>query len=218
MQTHYSYTLLFVDDEVGILNGLRRVFRREDYRLLLATSGQEALELLRENDVSVIVSDQRMPGMSGAQLMAQSIHIAPHAVRILLTGYSDIDDAVRSINEGQIFRYLSKPWDDIELKHCILQALVFHDLSRQREGIIDDLKHVIAQLKKENASLLAGHASAGSHSGDQLEALRAENEQLRGLISQRDALLHGWKEQLDDALSQLRDPKQVHYSQKTERT
>ncbi len=214
MQTHYAYTLLFVDDEVGILNGLRRVFRREDYRLLLATSGQEALEVLRENDVSVIVSDQRMPGMSGAQLMAQSIHIAPHAVRILLTGYSDIDDAVRSINEGQIFRYLSKPWDDMELKHCILQALVFHDLSRQREGIIDDLKRTIAQLKKENANLLAERAPTSAHTGDHLAALRAENEQLRSLISQRDALLHSWKKQLDDALSQLRTPQQTHYSQK----
>ena len=108
---HYQYTLLFVDDEKSILNSLRRTFRNENYKILLASSGAEALEILKTNEVSIIISDHRMPGMTGAQFLAQSKFEAPHAIRILLTGYSDIDDAVQSINEGQIFRYLNKPWD-----------------------------------------------------------------------------------------------------------
>ena len=101
---HYQYTLLFVDDEKSILNSLRHTFRNENYKILLASSGAEALEILKTNEVSIIISDQRMPGMTGAQFLAQSKFEAPHAIRILLTGYSDIDDEVQSINEGQIFR------------------------------------------------------------------------------------------------------------------
>jgi response regulator RpfG family c-di-GMP phosphodiesterase len=200
----HSYTLLFVDDEIGILNSLRRLFRHDGYRILLATNAQEALSLLKDNAVSVIVSDQRMPEMSGAELLAQSIHITPHAIRILLTGYSDIEDVVHSINEGQIFRYLNKPWNDTELRHTILQALVFHDLSRRKEGLIYDLKNTIAQLQKQNAALLAHNPERNSDAALQaLQALQAENDNLRRMVAQRDALLHSWRRQLDDALTQL---------------
>ena len=101
--TNYQYTLLFVDDEKSILNSLHRTFRNDDYKILLANSGPECLQVHKDNDVSIIISDQRMLGMTSAQFLAQSKFEAPHAIRILLTGYSDIEESMQSINEGPGF-------------------------------------------------------------------------------------------------------------------
>ena len=192
MSESHQYTLLFVDDERNILSALRRIFRNDGYLILTAESGVEALKLLEEHDVSVIVSDQRMPHMNGAQLLTESKLIAPHAIRILLTGYSDIDDAVKSINDGQIFRYLTKPWDDRELKFAILQALVYHDLSRRSESLVDDLKN-----KNEDLLQQLEQARAQQTGGGAINQLKEENARLRKGLKQRDQLLLTWQKQLN---------------------
>ena len=89
-----------------------------------------------------------MPGMTGSQFLAQSKFAAQHAIRILRSEYSDIEDAVESINEGQIFHYLNKPWDEIDHKYTIIQALVFHDLSRRNEISANNLKGKIQNLQR----------------------------------------------------------------------
>ena len=104
--TGRKYTLLFVDDERRVLTSMRAMFRRE-YQVLLANSGLEALALLREHKVDVIVSDQRMPGMTGIEVLKQVKVLAPNAMRILLTGYADLQAIEASINEGEVFRYLT---------------------------------------------------------------------------------------------------------------
>ncbi len=200
--TNYQYTLLFVDDEKSILNSLHRTFRNDDYKILLANSGLEGLQVLKENDVSIIISDQRMPGMTGAQFLAQSKFEAPHAIRILLTGYSDIEDAMQSINEGQIFRYLNKPWDDIDLKHAVLQALVFHDLSRRNEAIADDLKNQNQNLRNQLTDLKLATPTAND-STEARHRLETENAQLRKALSQRDELLRTWQKHLDQVLGPI---------------
>ncbi|MFT5781039.1 MAG: DNA-binding NtrC family response regulator [Pseudomonas sp.] len=113
--------ILFVDDEERILRSLALQFRRE-YEVLTESDPRRALERLKTESVHVLVSDQRMPGMSGAELLAAAQQIAPQTLRILLTGYSDLDAAVDALNNGGIFRYLTKPWDAQEMAFTLRQA------------------------------------------------------------------------------------------------
>ncbi len=113
--------ILFVDDEERILRSLRMQFRLS-YEVFTETSAQRALELLHRQPVDVIVSDQRMPEMNGAEFLARASEIRPHSLRILLTGYSDLDAAIDALNNGGIFRYLTKPWDPREMAHALRQA------------------------------------------------------------------------------------------------
>ena len=113
--------LLFVDDEERILNALRSVFRT-NYQVLTATNGAEALELVRKFHPHVVVSDQRMPEMTGVELLRQVKEAAPATVRLLLTGYSDLAAIVGSVNEGEVFRFVSKPWDNQEIQGIIGEA------------------------------------------------------------------------------------------------
>ncbi len=113
--------VLFVDDEERILNGLRALFR-DQYHVFTAENGEAALEIIRRFKVHVVVSDQRMPGMTGVELLRKAKEIAPATVRILLTGYSDLAAMVGSINEGEVFRFVKKPWDNDELVRTLAEA------------------------------------------------------------------------------------------------
>jgi DNA-binding NtrC family response regulator len=113
--------ILFVDDEERILTALRSVFRA-NYQVLTATSGSQALELARKFQPHVVVSDQRMPEMTGVELLRQIKEAAPATVRLLLTGYSDLAAIVGSVNEGEVFRFVSKPWDNDEIQGIIGEA------------------------------------------------------------------------------------------------
>jgi eukaryotic-like serine/threonine-protein kinase len=113
--------LLFVDDDERILNAVRVLFR-QDYEVVTAAGGEAALEALRQGAFHVIVSDQRMPGVTGVELLRQARALAPNAVRILLTGYTDLAALVGSINQGEIFKFVMKPWDNEELKKAVGEA------------------------------------------------------------------------------------------------
>ncbi len=115
-------TLLFVDDESRILRTMDMAFRR-DYRVLTTTDGHEALEILHREQVEVIVSDQRMPLMTGVEVLREASRISPASVRILLTGYAELASIVGSINEGEIFRYVQKPWHLNELRETFDEAV-----------------------------------------------------------------------------------------------
>jgi len=114
--------LLVVDDEPNILSALRRLLRRENYRVLTASSGAEALEILAKEPVRVIVSDQRMPEMSGIELLSRVKGLYPDTVRIILSGYSELRTVTDAINEGAVWKYLTKPWDDESIKEEIRHA------------------------------------------------------------------------------------------------
>jgi response regulator RpfG family c-di-GMP phosphodiesterase len=113
--------LLFVDDEERILNALRSVFRNQ-YNVFTASSGPEAMEFLKRFRPHVVISDQRMPEMTGVEFLRQVKDFAPQTVRILLTGYSDLASIVGSINDGEVFRFISKPWDNAEIQKTIGEA------------------------------------------------------------------------------------------------
>ena len=105
-----KHTILCVDDETDNVDALERLFRRK-YNVLKATSGAAALKIMEDEKVSLIVTDQRMPGMTGVEFLAKSMKLQADPVRILLTGYTDIESVISAINSGQIYRYVTKPWD-----------------------------------------------------------------------------------------------------------
>lgn len=115
-------TILFVDDESRVLTSMRAMFRRQ-YRVLTADSGAKALALLASEQVDVVVSDQRMPEMTGVQMLARIKQLAPRVMRILLTGYADLDAIEASINEGEVFRYLMKPCPPAQLREAVELAI-----------------------------------------------------------------------------------------------
>lgn len=115
-------TLLFVDDEERILRSLRMMFAQQ-YTVRTTTSGHEALDILRREHIHTLVSDQRMPIMPGVELLRQAREVSPNTMRLLLTGYSDLDAVTGSINEGEIYRYITKPWNPDEIRQTIGTAV-----------------------------------------------------------------------------------------------
>ena len=115
MDKKYEHVIMLVDDEQSILKALKRLFRSKGYpRVLTADSGPEGLEKLKETkgQVSLIISDQRMPEMTGAQFLAQAKELFPDAIRIILTGYTEVDSITEAINKGHIYKFFLKPWND----------------------------------------------------------------------------------------------------------
>jgi FixJ family two-component response regulator len=149
------HTILIVDDEPNILSALRRLLARENLRVLTATSGAKGLELLRQEGgaVALIISDQRMPQMIGAEFLAQACQVAPYARRMMLTGYSDLGSAVKAINQGGIHFYLPKPWEDDQLKAAVRQLLAQFELEETNRCLTAKLLDKTAQLEQLNAQL-----------------------------------------------------------------
>lgn len=151
--TERAPVLLLVDDEPSILASLRRLLRSEGYVLHTADSGAAALEVLQREPVDVVLSDMRMPGMSGAQLLEQVRQRWPTTMRLLLTGYADINATVEAINRGEIYRYLNKPWDDQELKVVLRDALHVQALRRDNERLLALTQEQNESLRTLNGSL-----------------------------------------------------------------
>lgn len=146
-------TVLLVDDEESILNSLRRLLRSQPYEILLADSGAKALEILKERPVDLVMTDARMPNMDGATLLAQIRKLYPSTLRILLTGYADVDMMTKAINEGGLYRYLSKPWNDDELVQALRQALAHQHSESERQRLEALNREQNQQLKTLNATL-----------------------------------------------------------------
>ena len=118
----YERTLLFVDDEKNLLATMRRITRNKDYCVHVATTAEEAFEVLATNEVGVILCDQRMPGMSGTEFLARVKHLHPASVRMVLSGYTDLQSVTDAVNHGEIFKFLTKPWDEGELFQALTDA------------------------------------------------------------------------------------------------
>lgn len=130
VDTEVRPKILFVDDEERIVRHLKMIFRRK-YDVRTATSGEEALEILRGTHIHVLVSDQRMPHMTGIQLLSKAREISPNTMRLLLTGYSDLVSIIGAVNEGEVYKFLNKPWNQDEITaviaECVEHALVIAD-------------------------------------------------------------------------------------------
>jgi response regulator RpfG family c-di-GMP phosphodiesterase len=146
-----KHKLLLVDDEQGILDALTRLLFEEDYEIETATSGKDALQKMSTTTFSLIISDQRMPEMTGAQFLQKARELHSDTIRIMLTGYTDIKDAVDAINQGGIYRYINKPWNDDELKLVVKQALKHYNLieeNRQLHTLIKDQNEALKEINK----------------------------------------------------------------------
>jgi len=151
-------TLLLVDDEENILSSLRRLLRRDGYTILTATGGQMALELLATHPVDVIISDQRMPGMTGVEFLRKAKDMHPDSVRLMLSGYSDLQSVTDAINEGAIYKFLSKPWDDSMLRANIEEAFrrkLLADENRRLSGALKDANEALARINAQLQEVLA---------------------------------------------------------------
>lgn len=148
MAIKYRHTILLVDDEVSILKSLNRLLRKKDLHILTANDGVEGLDLLKkaEKPVSLIVSDQRMPKMTGVEFLEKAKEIFPDAIRFLLTGYSDVADIIDAVNRGEIHRYVSKPWNDDDLVLQVCQSL------EQYELVLEN-RRLLAVTRKQNRQL-----------------------------------------------------------------
>ncbi len=140
--------ILCVDDEIDNLDALERLFRQK-FRVLKAQSGQEALEVLKKTSeaVSIILTDQRMPGMSGVELLEKTLSSHPETVRMLLTGYTDLDSVISAVNQGQIFRYLTKPWDPNDLLNSVNHAAERFNLAQQLAEKNKALEQALRELQ-----------------------------------------------------------------------
>jgi len=148
-----DHTILFVDDEVNILKALRRLTRHEPWTVLCASRGVEALETLDKSPAQVVVSDQRMPEMSGVDLLQAVRDRHPDVVRMMLTGYTEMNVAVDAINRGEIYRLITKPWNDEELKATIRQAFDHYDLKREIKRLNQVTREQNFKLQDMNRNL-----------------------------------------------------------------
>ncbi|MFT8340969.1 MAG: ATP-binding protein [Clostridium beijerinckii] len=151
-----KYTILLIDDELANLEALTRLLE-EEYDVIKAENGFEALNILKDEScskkINLIISDQRMPGMTGVELLKQTISIVPNAIRIILTGFMDVKDIIDSINEGHIYKFLLKPLEADELLISVKRALETYELKMKNIKLIDELKQTNKKLKKSEVYL-----------------------------------------------------------------
>ena len=155
--------VLLVDDEESVRNALRRVLEREGYSITSVGHPTKALEVLAREPVDVLITDERMPGMTGMELLTLVRDRYPDTLRIILTGHADLGVAIKAINQGEIYRFLTKPWDDVELKVTLFLAVERLRLERVNQRLVDVLRtqqQVLTKLSREHPALATALADA----------------------------------------------------------
>jgi len=142
-----DFRILYVDDEEQNLISFKATLRRE-YTIFTALSGEEGLDIVRNNEIHLIITDQRMPGMTGVQFLEKVVPEYPDTIRMILTGFSDIEVVIEAINSGRVFRYITKPWDEKELKLIIENAKRFWDLQMYNKELLRNLQLKVEEQEK----------------------------------------------------------------------
>jgi response regulator RpfG family c-di-GMP phosphodiesterase len=153
------HNILVVDDEVPNLRLLRRVLS-PDHEIFEADSGAAALKLLESENISLIITDQRMPSMTGVQLLEQSLLINPDVIKILLTGYTDVQALIDAINAGNVYKYIPKPWDAEELKLTVRRALEAYELKENNDRLLVELSQALSDLESVSVGTIRALADA----------------------------------------------------------
>jgi len=174
--------LLLLDDEQDILNALKRLLRR-DYNIVTFNDGHDALAYLEENPIDMIMSDMRMPEMDGAAFLTKSRDIQPNAIRLLLTGYSDMDSTIKAINDGGVYTYIGKPWDNQDLKLTLSKACDHYLLKKEA-------KQLNEQITKANEELAQFNQSLELKVQQRTAALQASKQKLHGALNTQKDLLY----------------------------
>ena len=147
-----KHTLLVVDDEMDVCDSVYDLLRLE-FRVLKARSAEEGLRLMRENEVHIIMTDQRMPKVTGVELLRSIRAGHPQAIRMLFTGYADLDSVIAAINQGHIFKFLKKPWEPNDLEQTVREAAAEYDHLVERAEVMERLRHDL-QLLRERITVL----------------------------------------------------------------
>jgi len=148
-----SRTILLVDDEINIINALKRTLRPDGYSILTAHSGEEGLALLAKHEVGVIISDQRMPHMTGVEFLRKVKILYPKTLRIVLSGYTELESVTSIINEGAICKFLTKPWDDDLLRDNIREAFQHYEMEQENLRLSRELQSANDELSMLNQTL-----------------------------------------------------------------
>lgn len=143
-----KHRILLVDDEANVLRALQRTLADEDYELETALSGQDGLKLLDKEHFTVIVSDQRMPVMTGVEFLKRVKGLSPNTIRIILSGYVEVNSILDAINEGEVFRFVHKPWNDEELKTVIRQSIKHYELVEENRKLQEQIANKNQELEK----------------------------------------------------------------------
>jgi response regulator RpfG family c-di-GMP phosphodiesterase len=141
-----THKLLIVDDEAANLRLLERLFSK-DFHCLTASSGVEAIRLLEQHDIAILITDQRMPGMTGIELLKRTARLRPHMVRILLTGYTDMEALVEALNSGLVYMYVTKPWNNEELKLRVNRAGEHYQINKNRQALADANQRLLVRME-----------------------------------------------------------------------
>ena len=168
-------TLLLVDDEENIVAALKRLLRRDGYQILTAHSGAEGLQRLAEHEVDVIISDQRMPGMTGVEFLRRAKELYPDTVRMVLSGYTELQSITDAINEGAIYRFLTKPWDDERLRKHVQEAFRTKELAdenKRLDSAVTEANQELAQVNKRLQQLLQSQHERISREEVSLQVMR----------------------------------------------
>lgn len=179
-----THSILIIDDEEPIRRSLRRSLRREGYDIHCVESGFEGLRILDERDIAVVICDQRMPGMSGAEFLSESVGLSPETYRITLTGHTDLASAQRSINEGRVQRFMLKPWDDEELRRAVSEGVKSFELvqeNRRLQRVTEDQNKKLEAWSQELERLV----------DDRTSELESQNAELDVLQQRFERSLHG---------------------------
>ncbi|MCB0836936.1 MAG: response regulator [Bacteroidetes bacterium] len=142
-----KFSILYVDDELQNLISFKATFRRE-YEIYTANNGVEGMEILRKQPIHLIITDQRMPGMTGVQFLEKTIPEFPECIRMVLTGFSDMEAIIDVINNGQIFRYITKPWDETELRMTIENARQMYILQQKNKQLVRELQAKVEEQER----------------------------------------------------------------------
>ena len=146
MEKEKKIKILYIDDEVNNLTSFKATFRRE-FRIYLAESAAEGLEIVKTKDIEIVISDQRMPNMTGVEFFEKLTVEYPEPIRILLTGYSDIDAVIGAINKGRVYHYITKPWDERYLRNIIRNSYEIYRLREENKKLFEELTQSNQQLE-----------------------------------------------------------------------
>ena len=147
-----KHTLLVIDDEMDVCDSVHDLLRRE-FRVLKARSADEGMQLLANNEVHIIMTDQRMPKVTGVELLTRAFRGNPQAIRMLFTGYADLESIIQAINQGHIFKFLKKPWQPDELEHAVREAAAEYDRLVAQAEMMEHLDRELHQLRDRVAAL-----------------------------------------------------------------
>ncbi len=140
-------SILIVDDEPNVIAAVKRVFIEDPYQIYSAEGAQEGMEILKNHPIKVVISDEKMPDISGAEFLAMVRQQFPDVTRIMLTGHASIDSAMKAINEGEIYRFFTKPWNGMEIRFAVKAAIDKYNLEEENRRLLDIIRQQALNIK-----------------------------------------------------------------------